>query len=362
MVELALSSEEVAALLQSTMANAPVGMGFLDRALRWVLVNEPLARMSGAPVEAHIGRGVSEVHAALGGALEVLFARARDSQVPVVDQALGGWLVSAFPVRLEEGPSFGVGVVVVELSEQLRPRAEAQAAVRARDELVAIASHDVKTPLTAALLQAQTALRHADQVVRPRLEKVCAQVHRAITLLDDLLSVSRASFKGTDLKRESVDLVALVRELVQRHREAIEGAGSPVRIDAPGALVGRWDRLRLEQILANLLTNALKYGAHQPIEITVSRRGDLAAVCVRDHGIGISQADQRRIFRRFERATEEGGAASAGLGLWIVRRLVGAFGGRVQVESEPGQGAAFTVELPLGQPVSEAVPDAPPRL
>jgi signal transduction histidine kinase len=108
---------------------------------------------------------------------------------------------------------------------------------------------------------------------------------------------------------------------------------------------GRWDRTRLDQVLTNLLSNALKYGPEQPVLVRVESAGDRAVLSVQDRGIGISEADQRRIFQRFERAVPRRNYGGFGLGLWIVRQIVEALGGTVRVESVPGKGSTFTVEL-----------------
>jgi signal transduction histidine kinase len=113
-------------------------------------------------------------------------------------------------------------------------------------------------------------------------------------------------------------------------------------------VIGRWDRLRIEQVVENLLSNALKYGGAQPISVIVERNGEEARLTVRDRGIGIDAADQQRIFDRFERAVASQRAGGFGLGLWITKQIVDAHGGSIRVESTPGSGSAFLVELPLG--------------
>ena len=120
-----------------------------------------------------------------------------------------------------------------------------------------------------------------------------------------------------------------------------------LRADSPPC--GRWDRLRLEQVFGNLLSNAIKYGGGHPIEVAVSRNGNghTAKLEVTDHGIGISAEDQARLFNRFERAVSIESFGGLGLGLYITRQIVTAHGGTIRVESQPGAGATFVVELPL---------------
>jgi signal transduction histidine kinase len=134
---------------------------------------------------------------------------------------------------------------------------------------------------------------------------------------------------------------------VLRNADPAALAGSPLRLDAPRAVRGVWDPGRIEQILEALVANALKYGRGQPIEITVDARGATGLLGVRDHGIGIAPEDQARIFERFERAASARHYGGLGLGLWIVRQVVEAHGGRIRVESAPGAGSSFVVELPV---------------
>jgi signal transduction histidine kinase len=123
--------------------------------------------------------------------------------------------------------------------------------------------------------------------------------------------------------------------------------------------VGRWDRLRLERVLTNLLSNALKYGRGQPVEVRVRRVGELARLEVRDHGPGIPLEEQPYVFERFKRVSSAVEKAGFGLGLYIVRQLVEAHGGTTRVESVPGEGAAFIVELPLTPKAREVPPPGP---
>jgi signal transduction histidine kinase len=116
--------------------------------------------------------------------------------------------------------------------------------------------------------------------------------------------------------------------------------------------VGRWDRLRVEQVLMNLLSNAFKYGSGQPIDVVVTSDGTTAKLTVTDHGIGIAAVDQRRIFDRFERASSAIHFGGLGLGLFITRQIVEALGGTIGVTSELGEGSTFTVELPLSGPAN----------
>lgn len=237
---------------------------------------------------------------------------------------------------------------------------EAEDALRVREEFLSVASHELRTPVTALELQLEMLLRmnaKAREIPRDRLELARAQVLRLARLVDQLLDVSRISAGRLQLDIDRFDLAELTREVTARYREQARRVGSSLEVTVGAEAVGAWDRARIEQVLTNLVTNAIKYGQGQPIEIDVRSSGDRALVSVRDHGIGISPEDQARVFAQFERAVPQRRYGGLGLGLWIVRQIVEAHGGTVRVESSPGAGSTFVVELPLAhgdeQPASE---------
>jgi PAS domain S-box-containing protein len=241
------------------------------------------------------------------------------------------------------------------LAAETAARRAAQEAVAIRDEFLSIAGHELKTPLTALLFHAESLQRNALAIppteVADRATKMVRNAQRLARLVEELLDVSRIAAGRLTLEREQVDLSGLVSELTARIRDAAERAGSPIQLDASRPAVGHWDRLRVEQVVENLLTNAVKYGRGKPIEVTVEPRERLARLVVRDHGFGIAPADQARIFERFERAVSSRHYGGLGLGLWIARQIVEAHGGRIRVASRPDDGAAFTVDLPLSPEV-----------
>ena len=221
-------------------------------------------------------------------------------------------------------------------------------------ELLSVASHELRTPLAVLKLRLDSVLRQATRL-GPGSEKLTAGVETAIRqtarlsqLIDELLDVSRIATGHLTIEREEVDLSRVVDDVLTRLRDFIERGGCAAELRAEPAVWGLWDRLRLEQSLVNLLTNAVKYGGPGPIEVSLSadhaNDGEVR-LAVRDHGPGIPAELQGRIFNRFVRAAprEVGGL---GLGLYITRQIVEAHGGRIHVESRPGEGAAFVVEIP----------------
>lgn len=232
---------------------------------------------------------------------------------------------------------------------------QAQEAIRARDEFLAVASHELKTPLAALRLQTQYLLRQAEtgMLTAMSTDRLMAlmkmgdrQIRQLTKIIDDLLDVSRIEAGRLRLDRDHVDLASLVRDVIDRFAEEAAARGSQIHYSQTGSLSGHWDRFRLDQALTNLISNALKYGASQPIEVWLEGEADRVRVTVRDQGIGIAPEDLPRIFDRFERAVSNRDYSGLGLGLYISRQVIEAHGGKVQVTSAPGTGSTFTIELP----------------
>jgi PAS domain S-box-containing protein len=233
---------------------------------------------------------------------------------------------------------------------------QAQEAIRLRDEFLSIASHELRTPLTSLRLQLSFLERHlpdnARQAVGAKLDMAHRQARRLSQLITLLLDVGRVVTGRVSLERSAVDLTRMVREALERLRDLFAQHGSSVTLEAPEAVVGQWDALRLEQVIVNLLSNAAKYGQGRPVSVCVSEQGGQARLRVRDEGIGIAEEDLPRIFNRFERAVSVRHYGGLGLGLYISREIVESHGGHVTVESQPGQGSTFTVDLPQEAPAS----------
>ncbi|MCY0999826.1 ATP-binding protein [Myxococcus sp. MISCRS1] len=266
------------------------------------------------------------------------------------------------PWRDARGVVQGVMAVAVEVTGLVVARRAAEdlardlrEVVQSRDEFLSIASHELRTPITSVQLQLQFLLRGAPamgseataSLVRRRVESTLRSVAQLHQLVATLLDVSRIRAGRLDLHRERVDLASLTQELVSRVQEDAAGARCPVRLVVSEPLVGHWDRVRLEQVITNLLSNAFKYGAQQPVDVHVTREDGYARLSVKDHGIGIAPEDHARIFQRFERAVSQRHYGGFGLGLWIVRQIVEALQGDIRVESAPHAGSTFIVRLPL---------------
>jgi PAS domain S-box-containing protein len=279
------------------------------------------------------------------------------------------------PWRGADGLIQGTMGLCAEVTEQVLARREVEAlaadlqrALQIRDDFLSVASHELKTPLTSLQLQLQLLWRSLPEKdeqgdphpARQRIEATRRPAERLHQLVNNLLDVSRIRAGRLALERETVDFAALLKDVVTRNEADAAGAGCQLVLQAEAPVVGRWDRLRLEQVVTNLLSNALKYGAAHPVELSVVQEGSSARLVVRDHGIGIASESQARIFQRFERAVSERHYGGFGLGLWIVKQIVDSLGGDIRVESQVGQGATFIVTLPVepppGSPLSGLYP------
>lgn len=372
-IEVSFDGDALVALVEA----APIGMAVLDDAMRYIAVNATLASLHRVPIREHVGRRPSELLPQAGHVLElsgrrVLAGEAERAEIefevptpalPGAPRQLRAWL---FGLRAREnrgpGPTGGsvrIGLTVVErpqLSETealvARLRREAEEAVRVRDEVLSAASHELRTPLATLQLQLHDVLsdvsassKSADVgSLQVRLESAERQVRRLVQLAGALLDVGRTAAGAVEL--EPVDLVEVVRTVLDRHAADATHAGCAVSLCAPSALVGRWHRGHLEQIVTNLFGNALKFGAGRPVEVEIRSDGTTAVLVVRDQGIGIAPEEQELIFQRFGRASSSQKHPGSGLGLWIVRRLVEGLGGTISVASRPREGAVFTVTLP----------------
>ncbi len=248
--------------------------------------------------------------------------------------------------------------------EKARLYQRAQEAIGLRDEFLSIAAHELKTPLTTLQLQLNMLEKSLagggaeDEKPGRRVASAMRQTGRLTRLVEDLLDVSRITAGRMTLNREVCDLVEIVQDVLGSFEALAKKAGSTLKTDLPREPVrGSWDRDRIEQVIVNIISNALKYGAGKPVRVLVEVADGAARLRVTDEGMGISQQDIGRIFEQFERAVSAQHYGGLGLGLFIARQVVEAHGGEIHVASRPGRGAEFVVELPMLAPGEESATD-----
>lgn len=241
--------------------------------------------------------------------------------------------------------------------ENARLYEASRAAVVARDEFLAIASHELRTPLTPLAMQVHRItgairrgkLREMPEANLARIAETCDdQIERLSHLIGSLLDVSRIRSGRLALDRRHVDLASLVRTVVERHAADAQAAGCNITFRETGRPAGAWDPMRLEQVVTNLLVNALKFGRGKPVEIEVGLGPRGARLVVSDGGPGVRPEDRPRIFDRFERVGSSTNVDGLGLGLYIARAIVEAHGGQIDVGTSAANGASFVVALPVG--------------
>lgn len=233
---------------------------------------------------------------------------------------------------------------------------ELEQAVQSRDDFLSVASHELKTPLTSLELQ----LQMTDRAVNveggkapslPKLKKalgVCvAQSRRLANLVEELLDISRIHSDKLNLACENIDLAALLKQSVELYRAELAAANCALDVSISDSMQVVCDPFRMDQVVVNLLNNAMKYGAGKPVSVTLRQEGKSAVLIVKDSGIGIPPEKHEVIFERFERAVSPSNFGGLGLGLFIARQIVEAHHGSIKVESELGRGATFIVRLPL---------------
>lgn len=241
-----------------------------------------------------------------------------------------------------------------DITEKKISELKTTAALRARDEFLSIASHELKTPLTGLKLQVDFQKRVTSKGKEDYAERFAKflndtdqQVNRLSRLVDDMLDVSRIRTGKFTFEWEQIDFCEIVTDVIDRLSDQFEKSGYEIPNIIPCSnAIGRWDRMRLEQIVTNLLTNAIKYGNTKPISVSVEAGPESVTLIVKDQGMGISPEDQRKIFDLFERSVSAYGISGLGLGLYITKQIVQSFHGEISVESKLGEGSTFRVKLP----------------
>ncbi len=291
------------------------------------------------------------------------------------------FLTRISPLRNEKGEViqwFGTNTDIDDqkhiAEERERALNEAKEAIQARDEFLSIASHELKTPLTSISLQLQLLDRtiwknvqenipigpdeNVAQVSGITLAKLAQQIRasgeqtqRLGHLLDELLDFTRVRLGRLILSPEKINLSEVIADVVERSNADFHLRGVDVAVDVDPSIEGNWDRMRMEQVVTNLLSNAFKYGKGKPIEVSLRREGGKVLLKISDHGIGIAPEMRRKIFERFERVVKGTEISGFGLGLYITRQIVEAHGGMIRVDSELGKGSTFTVEIPFADSI-----------
>jgi PAS domain S-box-containing protein len=384
--------DESLALLDAFWKGAPIGLGFVNTDLRYIRVNDHFASMHGIPVAAHIGRAVSEVEPSIDPRLVEHLERVLQTGKPIVEVEAEShgedtrgeprwWIVSYYPVK-QGDETLGVGMVVKDITARkhteldlvdARRRIEALAterghllnqaeeAVRARDVFLAVASHELRTPLTPLrlslqILERELAKRPDQERLSGRVEVALRQIDRLALLVENMLDIARGTmgWKVT-VEPRAVDVAQLVRDAVARVGREAARARSQIALSLESPAIAWIDPAQIDLVLASLLSNAIKYGAGKPIEVSVRPDGEVIRVTVQDHGVGIAPDERERIFGLFARAVSERRYGGLGLGLYIAKQIVDAHGGRITCESEPGHGATFEVELPAATSTAKPI-------
>ena len=238
-------------------------------------------------------------------------------------------------------------------------QAELERSLKMRDDFMSIVAHELRTPLNTLYLETQVRSLQLDKgnmdaFSEEQLRKMVArdgrQIQSMIRLINDMVDVSRIRSGKLSIRPAQTELSALLERIVADLSQRTEAAGGTIAVEAPQQVEGVWDEFRVEQIIINLLTNALRYGGSKPVKVTLAQAEGRAEIVVRDQGVGIAPDDQARIFDPFERAGTKDVRDGLGLGLYIARQLAESHGGTLEVDSAPDQGSAFSLTLPLQTP------------
>ena len=237
----------------------------------------------------------------------------------------------------------------------------ARRAITGRDEFLSIAAHEIRGPLASMHLAVQGLMRGSlpPASMRTALEVLQREDRRLGRFVDELLDLGRIRSGQLHFELEEVDLGTVVRDVVSRLSGELAQARSAVTVKTEGAMTGEWDRFRVEQVVTNLLSNAMKYGEGKPIDISAVRSGDRAILKVVDHGIGIEPTMLGKIFDPFQRVVDARNYGGLGLGLHIAKTIIDGLAGTITVDSRLGAGSTFTVELPVSRSVADGKPVDP---
>jgi PAS domain S-box-containing protein len=255
-----------------------------------------------------------------------------------------------------DGKAIRIIGTLMDITEKKKSEDMLHEALFYRDEFLSIASHELKTPLTSLKLHSQMFKRHLEkneveafspERIKRFMSEADNQVSRLTRLVDDMLDISRIRTGRLSISTEKVEISVVVKEVVDRmkpHFTSLE-IGSLEEVDV------QCDRLRIEQVLTNILNNALRYGKGRPVKVDLKQIDDFISISVTDHGMGIPDHFKEKIFSRFQRAVPASEVSGLGLGLYISKQIVEAHQGRISVDSELDKGSCFTVQIPKGEVV-----------
>ncbi|WP_408098398.1 PAS domain S-box protein [Peredibacter sp. HCB2-198] len=278
--------------------------------------------------------------------------------------------LTKFPVMNSRGEIYAFGGISIEITDiketeerirallhsEHKARTEAEKAILARDEFISIASHELKSPITALKMKVQLILRQLNKETNPALNQfktsMCKLEHdtdRLVTLINRLLDITRIQTGHFELHREEVVVNELISNIAENLALQIEATDSKLEIKMKDKIKAHWDKSRIEQVMTNLITNAIKFGEKRPITVILESTDHHARIIVKDQGKGIAPEFKDKIFNRYERANVSEGIQGLGLGLYIVKQILESHGGSIRVDSEVGKGSTFIVELPLDE-------------
>lgn len=362
-----LTAQESAALLDTLLETAPVGLGFIDTDLRYVRINETLAAINGIPARDHIGRRMKDLMPELSDRTVPIYRSVLETGMPVVNMEVAGrtpakpgetryWLACYYPVRLVQRV-IGVGIVVVEITERKRSEVKLKKLVsdlaasnRELEQFANIASHDLQEPLRMVTnYMALVSRRYREQsTVDPNtldyLDQAARGAKRMQTLIQDLLRYSRldgaADFGPVDCDR-------LVKDVLSSLRLLVEESGATISFDTLPVVYG--DESLLGQVFQNLIVNAVKFrGTHPPrVHIGATESDSVVSFWIQDNGIGFKMEHAEKIFGIFKRLHGADVFPGSGVGLAVCKKIVERHGGRIWVKSDPGAGSTFWFTLPI---------------
>lgn len=245
--------------------------------------------------------------------------------------------------------------VVFDITDKKLKEEQVNEAIKVRDQFFMTANHELRTPITCLQLQLKVIemelkLSHPEvfssEIINLGFKKQKENFERINLIIENILAESKIARGQVDLLLEVFDISEMLKQVIDRFQVKADFLGVKVELAPTEIIEGKWDRFRIEQVVLNLLSNAIRYGRKQPVKVSVKKHADQIFLTVKDQGIGIHPADHKRIFEQYERAVPENQMRGIGLGLYIANNIVKAHGGEIQLKSALDQGSEFTIILP----------------